>query len=166
MLALRPLPDDPPGFENTFWGRSAAESFPECTTGEARITNHSANAYSSRRSLRNVPSQFLSVSYALENFDPIGHWRTHDQIGQVDASGTFVDGTPFNGVVELRKVLLERPDAFRTSITESLLAYSATGSVNLAKGTPATLIRARQILTEMDKPRWSTLIAAIVQTKP
>ena len=109
---------------------------------------------------------FFPLAYALENFDPIGHWRTQDQMGPVDASGAFVDGTPFNGVVELRKILLERSDAFRTTITESLLAYSSNGSVNLANGTPETLIRARQILTAMDKPRWSTLIAAVVRTKP
>lgn len=76
---------------------------------------------------------FFPLAYALENFDPIGHWRTQDQMGPVDASGSFVDGVPFNGVVELRKVLLERPDAFRTTITESLLAYSSNRSVNIAR---------------------------------
>ena len=33
-----------------------------------------------------------------------------------------MDGTPTNGVVELRQVLLQRPEAFRTTITEKLLA--------------------------------------------
>jgi hypothetical protein len=45
------------------------------------------------------------------------------------ASGAFVDGAPSNGVVELRQVLLQRPDAFLTTITEGLLAYSSGGSV-------------------------------------
>ena len=106
---------------------------------------------------------FFPLGYALENFDPLGRWRTHDQAGPVDASGAFVDGTPTNGVVELRQVLLQRPDAFRTTITERLLAYSSTGSVDAARGTPDTLIRARQILRSTPKPRWSALIAAIVQ---
>ena len=71
---------------------------------------------------------FFPLGYALENFDPLGRWRTHDQAGPVDASGALVDGTPFNGVVELRQGLLQRPDAFRMTITERLLAYSSHGS--------------------------------------
>jgi hypothetical protein len=109
---------------------------------------------------------FFPLGYALENFDPLGRWRTQDQAGPVDASGAFVDGTPSNGVVELRQVLLQRPDAFRTTITEKLLAYSSTGSAAAFSGTPETLIRARQILRGTPQPRWSALIAAIVQTKP
>jgi hypothetical protein len=106
---------------------------------------------------------FFPLGYALENFDPLGRWRTQDQIGPVDASGAFVDGASTNGVVELRQVLLPRPDAFRTTITERLLAYSANGSVAPSSATPATLIRARQILGGMQKPRWSALIAAVVR---
>jgi hypothetical protein len=109
---------------------------------------------------------FFPLGYALENFDPLGRWRTHDQAGPVDASGAFVDGTSSNGVVELRQVLLQRPDAFRTTITEKLLAYSSTGSVAPSSGTPETLIRARQILRSTPNPRWSALIAAIVRTRP
>jgi len=106
---------------------------------------------------------FFPLGYALENFDPVGRWRTHDQAGAVDASGALVDGTPFNGVVELRQGLLQRPEAFRTTITEKLLVYSSTGSVTPSSGTPETLIRARQILRGTEKPRWSALIAAVVQ---
>ena len=83
----------------------------------------------------------------------------------MDASGAFVDGTSSNGVVELRQVLLQRPDTFRTRITEKLLAYSSAGSVVPSIGTPETLIRARQILRSTPQPRWSALIAAIVQTQ-
>ncbi|HEY4365479.1 MAG TPA: DUF1592 domain-containing protein [Bryobacteraceae bacterium] len=109
---------------------------------------------------------FFPLGYALENFDPLGRWRTRDQVGPVDASGTFVDGSPASGIVELRQVLLQRPDAFRTSITEKLLAYSPEAPTPSFNTTPQTLVRARQILNGMDKPRWSALIAAIVGTKP
>ena len=108
---------------------------------------------------------FFPLGYALENFDPMGRWRIRDQVGPVDASGAFVDGTPTNGVVELRQVLLQRPDAFRTTITEKLLAYSSAGSAPF-NGTPVTLIRARQILRGTQKPSWSALIAAVVRSKP
>jgi hypothetical protein len=73
-----------------------------------------------------------------------------------------VDGTPINGAADLRRILLQWPEAFRTTMTEKLLVYAATGSVNPSSGTPGTLIRARQMLRRTPKPRWSALIAAVV----
>ena len=110
----------------------------------------------------NCHRNFFPIGYALENFDPIGRWRTHDQLGPVDTSGAFVDGSPTNGVVELRQVLLQRPEAFRTTITEQLLAYASTGSLAAKGGTPETLVQARRILRGLPGPRWSALIAAVV----
>jgi hypothetical protein len=114
----------------------------------------------------NCHRNFFPLGYALENFDPIGRWRTHDQAGPVDASGTFVDGTPANGVVGLRNVLLQRPDAFRTTVTEKLLIYASGKSVSASRVTADTLVRARQILHGAKPARWSSIIAAIVRTKP
>jgi uncharacterized protein DUF1592/uncharacterized protein DUF1588/uncharacterized protein DUF1585 len=112
----------------------------------------------------NCHRNFFPLGYALENFDPIGRWRTRDQAGPVDASGTFVDGTPTDGVVQLRRVLLLRPDAFRTTITEQLLAYADGRPVSAARMPPDTLVRARQILHSAAPARWSTVIAGIVRT--
>jgi hypothetical protein len=120
------------------------------------------------RTLPNEPCvtchrNFFPLGYALENFDPIGRWRTQDQLGPVDASGAFVDGTKFNGVIELRQILLQYPDAFRTTITEKLVAWTASGVVSPFKSSPEDLIRARRILTGMSKPRWSAIIAAVAR---
>ena len=109
---------------------------------------------------------FFPLGYALENFDPIGRWRTHDQAGPVDASGTFVDGTPTNGVIQLRNVLLQRPDAFRTTVTEKLLLYAAGQPVHDSRVSPQTLVGARQVLRAMTTARWSAIVAAIVRSKP
>jgi hypothetical protein len=114
----------------------------------------------------NCHRNFFPLGYALENFDPIGRWRTDDQAGPVDASGTFVDGTPTNGVVALRRVLLQHPDAFRTTITEQLLGYASGNSLIAARMVPETLIRARQILRSATPTRWSSIIAGIVRAKP
>jgi hypothetical protein len=114
----------------------------------------------------NCHRNFFPLGYALENFDPIGRWRTEDQAGPVDASGTFVDGTPTDGVVQLRSVLLLRPDAFRTTITEQLLAYADGRPVSASRMPPDTLVRARQILRSVTPARWSAIIAGIVRTKP
>jgi hypothetical protein len=111
----------------------------------------------------NCHRNFFPLGYALENFDPIGRWRTQDQAGPVDASGTFVDGTPTNGVVQLRSVLLQRPDAFRTTITEQLLAYADGRPVNASRMSPDTLVRARQILRVATPAHWSSIIAGLVR---
>jgi len=109
---------------------------------------------------------FFPLGYALENFDPIGRWRTHDQAGPVDASGSFVDGSSTNGIVELRRVLLQRPEAFRTTLVERLLIYSSTGAAGARGGTTTqTLIEARRILNSTPQPRWSSLIAAVVRVR-
>ena len=118
----------------------------------------------------NCHRNFFPLGYALENFDPICRWRTSDQAGPVDASGAFVDGTSTNGIVQLREVLLQRPEAFRTTVTEQLLAYAAGPSTWLARPantrmTPDTLVRARQILQTAKPLRWSSIIAGIVRTK-
>ena len=107
----------------------------------------------------NCHRNFFALGYALENFDPVGRWRTHDQIGPVDATGTFTDGTAIDGVVDLRKVLLPYSDAFRTTLTEKLFVFATTGSVSVSSGTTETLVRARQI-QRATAPRWSALIAA------
>ncbi len=108
---------------------------------------------------------FFPLGYALENFDPIGRWRTQDQAGPVDTSGSLVDGTPTNGVVELRKALLQRPEAFRTTITEQMLIYAAGKPVGQTRPSTETLMRARQILRGIRNPRWSAVIAGVVREK-
>jgi len=115
---------------------------------------------------RHCHQNLFPLGYALENFDPIGRWRTNDQLGPVDASGAFVDGTSTNGIIELRKVLLQRPEAFRTTITENLLVYASGKPTNSGQRSPDTLVRARQILRGMQNPRWSAVIAGIVREKP
>ena len=114
----------------------------------------------------NCHRDFFPLGYALEHFDPLGRWRTDDQSGPVDASGAFVDGTPINGTVDLRRVLSQYPEAFRTTITEKLLIYAGVGSVGPTSATPESLVGARQILRGTPNPRWSTLIAAVVQSIP
>jgi hypothetical protein len=111
----------------------------------------------------NCHRNFFPLGYALENFDPIGRWRTHDQAGPVDASGALVDGTPTNGVVQLRQGLLQRPDAFRTVITEKLLVHASGQPMTAASSTPQTLMQARQILRSTTATRWSALIAEVVR---
>jgi hypothetical protein len=109
---------------------------------------------------------FFPLSYGLENFDLLGRWRSNYGSDPIDASGVMVDGTTFNGPVELRRALLERRDAFLNTITESLLAYSMDGTTAINKRTPASrmpAVRAALREAEAQNYSWSSLIAAIVK---
>ncbi len=77
--------------------------------------------------------------FALENFDPVGRWRTHYPLyekkgdktvtvkGQlVDAVGQLPDGTPIDDVQDLKRYLVENIDIFSLCLTEKLMVY-ATG---------------------------------------
>ncbi|MBL8292125.1 MAG: DUF1592 domain-containing protein [Bryobacterales bacterium] len=64
------------------------------------------------------------LGFGLENFDVLGRWRTEDNGKPIDAQGELPDGTRFNGVHELRQVLLSRKDVFIRNLTTKMLAYA------------------------------------------
>jgi len=108
---------------------------------------------------------FFPLSYGLENFDVLGRWRSDYGSDPIDASGTMVDGTTFNGPVELRRALLERRDAFLSTMAERLMAYCIGGKTAANEPTPASRMPAvRAALREAEARgySWSALIAAIV----
>jgi hypothetical protein len=109
---------------------------------------------------------FFPLSYGLENFDMLGRWRSDYGPGAINASGSMVDGTVFNGPVELRRALLERGDAFLNLLTEKLLAYAIGGPSAMAQSTPpARMPIVRAVLREAKAHNysWSSLIAAIAR---
>jgi hypothetical protein len=63
------------------------------------------------------------IGFALENFDPIGGWRTLDSGAFIDSSGQLYDGTRLNSPASLRVALLKHSDAFLGTFTENLFAY-------------------------------------------
>jgi hypothetical protein len=66
---------------------------------------------------------FEPMGLALENFNAVGTWRTHDGESLIDASGVLVDGTKVNNVADLRQWVVGRSDQFVRVVTEKLLTY-------------------------------------------
>jgi len=64
------------------------------------------------------------IGFAMENFDAVGRWRDHDNGNAIDASGRFPDGTTFDGMAGLRKILLAERGQFVNTVTEKLLMYA------------------------------------------
>jgi hypothetical protein len=67
------------------------------------------------------------IGFALENFDAVGAWRTHEGGAAgtpIDASGQLMDGTRIEGVVGLRDALVREPERFVQTLTEKLLTFA------------------------------------------
>ncbi|PWT84212.1 MAG: hypothetical protein C5B57_05275 [Blastocatellia bacterium] len=103
------------------------------------------------------------LGFALENFDAIGKWRTNEGQSPIDASGVLPDGTKFAGPDEFRHALLAHRDEFVRTFTEKLLTY-ALGRAVAYYDMPAF----RGIMREAAPSdyRWSSLVLAIVKSKP
>jgi hypothetical protein len=69
----------------------------------------------------------------LENFDAIGKYRSTDQGQPIDASGDL-DGSKFNGPVELGQVLAARPEV-ADCLVRNMYRYG-TGHVDAASERP------------------------------
>ena len=104
------------------------------------------------------------AGFALENFDAIGRWRIVDEsFNPIDASGVLPDGASFDGVTELREVLVAQPERFVSTLTEKLLTY-ALGRGLMHYDMPAV----RQILRETadEKFRLQSIILSVVRSDP
>jgi mono/diheme cytochrome c family protein len=103
------------------------------------------------------------LGFALENFDPVGRWRTHDAGTPVDSSGALPSGAKFEGMAGLRELLLQQRDQFASNVTEKLLAYALGRGIEYYD-LPAVRKIARDAAP--DEYRWSSIIFGIVKSAP
>jgi uncharacterized protein DUF1592/uncharacterized protein DUF1588/uncharacterized protein DUF1587/uncharacterized protein DUF1585/uncharacterized protein DUF1595/cytochrome c len=103
------------------------------------------------------------VGLALENFDAVGAWRTTEAGGPIDASGQLADGTAVDGVVTLRKAILDRPELFVGTMTEKLMTYALGRGVG-----PEDMPSVRRVLRDAgaNEYRFSSLVLGIVKSVP
>jgi hypothetical protein len=103
------------------------------------------------------------VGFAMENYDAVGRWRTHEGGRPIDASGGLPDGSKFDGVAGLQKALLRRPEVFVNTMTEKLLTYSLGRGVEYSDA-PAV----RKVVRESrgGNYRFSSLVLGIVNSTP
>ena len=64
------------------------------------------------------------LGYGLENFDPVGKWRTSYGEAPVDAGGVMVDGSTFNGPAELKRLLLKEKQKIARNFSSKILSYA------------------------------------------
>jgi len=103
------------------------------------------------------------VGFALENFDAVGAWRTHEPGGPIDASGELADGRKVDGVVTLRKAILDRPEIYVTTLTEKLMTYALGRGVD-TRDMPAVRRVVRDAAAQ--DYRFSSIVLGIVKSVP
>ncbi|MDF1657101.1 MAG: DUF1592 domain-containing protein, partial [Verrucomicrobiales bacterium] len=105
-------------------------------TRGAKTVRDLLNAHRDDESCFRCHQMIDPLGYVLENFDPVGRWRTHypifDKTGRereghlVDATGSMPSGHPFAHVNDLKDYVVEHIDQFGECLSDKLLMY-ATG---------------------------------------
>ena len=99
------IPEPPPG-----------GIVPELTLEPGLTTRQQLESIHARPECGDCHVLFDPLGFALEHFDPIGQYRETENGRPIDATGSFDDGTEFDGAAELGKAL---HDSAR--VTECLL---------------------------------------------
>jgi mono/diheme cytochrome c family protein len=103
------------------------------------------------------------LGFSLENFDGLGKWRTMSDGEPVDSSAALPDGTQFDGVLGLRKLLLDHRDEFARTLTDKMLAYAIGRSVEYYD---LPVVRQVTRSAAAGGYRWSAVIFGIVKSAP
>jgi hypothetical protein len=103
------------------------------------------------------------IGFALENYDPIGAWRSFDSGAPIDSTGKLYDGTPLNGPTSLRNALIAHSDAFVSTFTENLFAY---GMGRVLRPTDMPVVRSIEQEAAAHNDTFSSIVLGIVNSKP
>jgi hypothetical protein len=103
------------------------------------------------------------LGHALENFDPVGVWRTVDEGAPIDASGALPGDRKFANPGEFKDALLARKDEFARGFAEHLLAYALNRKVEYYD-MPA--VRSIVERAAADDYRFSRFVAEVALSRP
>lgn len=103
------------------------------------------------------------IGFTLENFDPVGAWRTKDSGFDIDPSGTLADGTKVGGPKDLQDFLKRSDTLFIRNFTQHLLMY-ALGRVIQYYDMPA--VRAVAQEAARNDNHFSSFVLGIVKSTP
>ncbi len=106
---------------------------------------------------------FEPIGLAMENYDPVGAWRTQDGDSPIDATGVLVDGTKVDGIASLRDSLVARSDQFVRVVTERLMIYALGRGVEYQD---MPTLRAIIRDTAPGKYKFSSIVLGIVKSAP
>jgi len=101
------------------------KSLPTSDKGRNGLTfRQQLEAHRSKPECASCHKTMDQFGFGLENFSPIGLWRSEVADTPVDASGELPDGSKFTGPVELKRLLAARKDEFIRNIAERMFSYA------------------------------------------
>jgi hypothetical protein len=103
------------------------------------------------------------LGFSLENFDAIGKWRKEADGVPVDPVATLPDGSQFDGLSGLRRLLASHQEDFARTLSGKLLAYAIGRGIE-SYDLPTIRKVARE--AARDNYRWSSIVLGIVESTP
>jgi hypothetical protein len=155
FLGIEP-PQPPPGVETNLAIATDAAGNTKVPTMREQLEVHRRNPTCAA-----CHRIFEPVGIALENFDAVGGWRTHEDAGPIDTSGILADGTKLDGVTSLRNSLIRYSDQFVRVVAEKMLTYALGRGVEDAD---MPIVRSMVHQAAGNKYRFSSLIMGIVKS--
>jgi Protein of unknown function (DUF1592)/Protein of unknown function (DUF1588)/Protein of unknown function (DUF1585)/Protein of unknown function (DUF1587)/Protein of unknown function (DUF1595) len=103
------------------------------------------------------------IGFALENFDAVGLWRSHDEGTPVDASAELFDGASVDGPTDLRTWLTSYSAQFVRVTVEKLMTYALGRGVEYQD---MPLVRAIARDADRQGNRFAAIVIGIVKSAP
>ncbi len=111
----------------------------------------------------NCHAKMDPIGFAMENYDAIGKFRENDGELAIDTAGQLPDGTSFEGITDLKQILLNRKKQFAKCLTEKMLIYAlGRGLEYYDKPTVDRIVSQ----LEVNDYKVSVLITEIVKSDP
>ena len=157
MEVLLGSPPPPPPPNVPLLNATAAANEGRILTTRERLEMHRANPTC------NACHRFMDpIGLALENYDAVGRWRVRDENAvPLNTQSTFYDGTEIGTPVDLREVVLKRPEPVVRNFINNLYEY-AIGRRSEYFDQPT--VRAIEEKVKADDYRMSSFILAIVES--
>ncbi len=130
----------------------------ESATLREQLEQHRADAVCASCHARMDP-----LGFALENYDAVGAWRTHEGNLPIDPSGSLPDGRLLQGPTALTEVLAQDPDTFAAAVAEKLMTYALGRGLEPNDRASVRAVVDRAAARDY---RFSELVLGIVESAP
>lgn len=121
---------------------------PEESSHEGTSLRNLLEIHRDNDACRSCHQKMDPIGFGMEHYDATGRWR--DSYGAAEpiiAWDTLASGEPFNGPVELKKILFQKQDNFARTISERMFTYAIGRSIEF-----------------VDEPTMQTLTKALLES--
>ncbi|QDV85050.1 DUF1592 domain-containing protein [Planctomycetes bacterium TBK1r] len=133
--------------------------------GEEHLTlRERLSLHRERSDCKGCHEQIDPLGFALENYDPVGRWRSQYENGRsVDVAGTLFRKHAFKDVVEFKDAVLAEKDRFTRALAGHLLSFGLARELSAPDQIALDQIAAA---TADDGYKIQTLIKEVIRSEP